>query len=88
MDVRWLISTQVQKSEDDGTPNGKEAMARWEYRVLTHQATKLEEALNQRGAEGWEVVGTHFGRFEMRPHFGSWSGDAVQVAAVLKRPVP
>ena len=61
-------------------------MTKWEYRVLTHQAVKFEEELNRLGAEGWEVVGTHFDRIEMRPHLGSWSGDAVQVTAVLKRP--
>ena len=35
-------------------------MQRWEYRIVSFQAGRYTEALNEYGREGWELVGvTH-----------------------------
>ena len=60
---------------------------KWEYRVVTYPSDTLEKELNRLGAEEWEVISTHFDRVDIHPAIGSYHLEAVQVTAVLKKPV-
>lgn len=52
----------------------------WEYRILTGQNTLTENALNQLGREGWEMVGfTAVTKFE---HAGP---ALIELVCVFKR---
>lgn len=60
-------------------------MNQWQYRVITYKLkwkgfdyAEVEQQLNAYGAEGWEMVSA------ISPSFGS--GQAIEVAVVLKRP--
>ncbi len=61
-------------------------MTQWQYKVIAYKLkwkgfdyAEVERQLNDYGGEGWEMVST------VSPSFGS--GQAIEVAVVLKRPV-
>lgn len=62
------------------------ATSAWEYKVLTFKLgwrgfkyEEIEETLNEWGRDGWEMLNS------IAPSFGS--GQAMEVAVILKRPL-
>lgn len=54
---------------------------KWEYRIVTGDNKLTEDALNQLGSEGWEMVGMSSHAFDS-PLSG---GTRVQIICVFKR---